>query len=136
MKTLVLYYSYSGHAKKLAEACAKKKKADIAEIKDANRPGTLGAYLKGCPAAIKGKSWLIQPIDADLAAYDSLILYSPVWAGNPPPAVNAALKRIPRGKDVAVYMVSRSGTSKCRARLEELVAAKGSKLAGFNDLKG
>ena len=135
MKSLVIYYSYSGHTKKLAEAFAASKDADVVEMKDVKRPGILAAYLKGCFAAMKGKAWAIQPLKIDLLAYDDIVLYSPVWAGNPPPAVNAFLEILPSGRSVTVRMVSGSGTSKCRERIEAAVQMKVSKLAEFEDVK-
>ncbi|MDR0220412.1 MAG: hypothetical protein LBI54_03280 [Lachnospiraceae bacterium] len=136
MKTLILYYSYSGKTKAIAEKLAAEKSADLAEIKDVKRPGTLKAYLSGCPAALKGKAWPIQMLDVDMAGYDQLYLLSPVWAGNPPPAVNAVLEKLPKGKAVAVTMVSASGGSKCRERVEAAIAAKECTLAGWEDVRG
>ena len=78
MKTLVMYYSYTGHSKTRAHSLAKKESADIAEINETKRPGKLKAYSAGCFAAISGKSWPIQPLGVDLAAYDRIILFSPV----------------------------------------------------------
>jgi len=136
METIVIYYSWSGHAKALAEAFAATEGAETAEIKDARRPGVFKAYTAGCFAAMKGKAWKIQPLTVDLSAYDGIVLYSPVWAGNAPPAVNAILELLPGGKSVSVRMVSGGGTSKCRARIEEAIKLKGSALAGFEDIKG
>ena len=135
MKTLVLFYSYSGKTKAVAKELAAKDSADISEIKDAKRPGKPKAYVAGCFAAMRGKAWPIQPLEADLAAYDRLILLSPVWAGNPPPAFNAMLEQLPEDKTVAVKMVSMSGKSSCKERLEAAIKAKGSVLESFEDIK-
>jgi flavodoxin len=136
MKTLVFFYSYSGNTRRLAQEFAAKKSADIAEITDKRRPGTLRAYSVGCLAAMRGKAWPIQPLTADLTAYDRLILLSPVWAGHTPPAVNAALERMPAGKQVEVKMVSASGQCGCKERLTKIITAHGSTLSGFEDIRG
>jgi flavodoxin len=136
MKTLILFYSYSGKTKAIAEQLAAEKSADLAEIRDVKRPGTLKAYLAGCPAAIGGKAWPIQMLEVDMAGYDQLHLLSPVWAGNPPPAVTAVLEKLPAGKTVAVTMVSASGGSNCRERVEAAIVAKGCTLAGWEDVRG
>ena len=136
MKTLVVFYSYTGHTKALAQELAAKEPAGLAEIKDVKRPGTLKAYTFGCFDAIRGKARPIRPLDADLRAYDCLFLLSPVWAGNPPPAVNAFLTSLPEGMSVSVKMVSASGKSACKERLEAAVKAKGGVLDGFEDIKG
>jgi flavodoxin len=135
MSTLVLFYSYSGRAKALAQGYAKEKAADIAEIKDIRRPGVFKAYTSGCFAAIKGRAWPIQPLEAALEQYSDLVLFAPVWAGNPPPAVNAALEQLPGNKTVSAHMVSGSGRSSCKKRLADLIAAKGSKLDDFINIK-
>ena len=85
MKTLVIFYSYSGKTKAIAEKLATLESADIAEIKDVKRPGKLKSYTAGILASIKGKAWPIQPLGVSFAEYDRLILFAPVWADNPPP---------------------------------------------------
>lgn len=48
MKTAILFYSYTGSAKGLAQQAAGTEHCDIIEIKDKHRPGTLKAYTMGC----------------------------------------------------------------------------------------
>jgi len=134
LKTLVIFYSYTGHAKARAQALAAQESADITEIADVCRPGKFKAYLRGCFAAIRGKEWPIKPPDIDAAAYDRLILFSPVWASNPPPAVNAFLAQLPAGKHISVNMVSKSGKSVCKDRVEAVVKARDCTLESFEDL--
>ncbi|MCL2323685.1 MAG: hypothetical protein FWC47_16460 [Oscillospiraceae bacterium] len=135
MKKLIIFYSYTGHTKTLAKELAAKESADIAEVLDTHRPGKLKAYTLGCYAAIKGKAWPILPLKVDLKAYDTLVLFSPTWASNVPPAVNTILEQLPKGKKILVKMVSASGNSKCKARIEEIIKAKGCTLQDFEDIK-
>jgi len=135
MKTLVIFYSYSGNTKAIAKELATVESASIAEIKDTKRPGKLKAFTVGCLAAIRGKAWPIQPLDAAPADYDRLVLLGPIWAGNPAPAFNAALELLPKGKSVAVKMVSGSGKSDCKERLETAIQAKSCTLESFEDIK-
>ena len=135
MKTLILYYSYSGKTKAIAEKLAAQESADIAEIKDAKRPGKLKAYIGGIFAAGLGKAWPILPLTVNLAGYDRLILLAPIWANNPAPAFNSVLKLLPQGTVVAVKMVSMSGKSDCKERLEAAIRAKGCTLESFEDVK-
>jgi flavodoxin len=134
-KTLIIFYSYTGKTKCLAEELAGKENADIAEILDIKRPSTVNAYLGGCFAAMRGKAWPIRPLTADLSAYKRLILLAPVWAGNPPPAFNAVLAQLPDGGTIAVKMISASGKSSCKTRIATVLKAKGCTLESFEDIK-
>ena len=135
MKKLVVFYSYSGHTRTFAQEFAAKESADIVEIKDVKYPGKLKAYIAGCFAAIRGKPWPIQPLHIDFSEYNYLILFSPIWAGNPPPPVNAFLELLPKGICVSIKMVSMSGRSNCKERLENVVKAKAGIFDGFEDIK-
>lgn len=135
MKTLVIFYSYSGKTKKLAEELASKESADIAEIKDKKRLKKSQVYIAGIVASVRGKAWPIQPLDVNFADYNRLILLAPVWAGNPPPPFYALLEQLPEGKTVEVKMVSMSGNSDCKERLEAIIKGRGSTLESFEDIK-
>lgn len=131
VKTLALYFSYAGHTRNIAEAEAAESGADIAEIKTARRLGMFRGILK----AMLGKTTKIQPLTVNLSDYDTIKLYSPIWAGNPHAAANAALALLPSGKNIEIAVVSSSGTSKCRERIAGIVKAKGCTLTGFRDIK-
>ena len=135
MKPLIIFYSYSGKTRVIAEKLAAAESAGIAEIKDVKRPGKLKAYTAGIFASIKGKAWPIRPLGVNFAEYDRLILLAPVWADNPPPPFNATLEQLPEGKTVTVKMVSASGRSNCKERLETVIKAKGCVWEGFEDIK-
>ena len=135
MKQLIIFYSYSGRTKKIAEELAMKDSADIFEIKDKKRPGILKAYTAGIFASIKGKVWQIDPPDIEISNYDSLIMLTPVWADNPPPPFNAMLELLPSGKSITIKMVSASGKSDCKTRLETIITSKGCTLESFEDIR-
>ena len=135
MKTLIVFYSFSGRTRTIAQELAAKEAFDVTEIKPVKNPGKLKAYTAGIFASIKGKPWPILPVDAELAGYDRLVLFAPVWAGNPPPAFNAFLEQLPSGKSIAVKMVSASGESACKERLEAAITEKGCTLESFTDIQ-
>ena len=84
---------------------------------------------------MRGKAWPIQSLEADLASYDRIILLSPVWAGNPPPAVHAVLQQIPIGKTILVKMVSGSGKCGCKDLVKNIIESKKGTLESFEDIK-
>ena len=135
MKALVLYYSYSGHTKAIAEDLAAKEPSVLVEIKDVRRPGKLKVYTAGIIAAIRGKAWKIQPLDIDWAEHEDAILLSPIWAGNTPPAFNTALKLLPEGLGVSVILVSASGVSDCEERVGAAIIAQGCELNNIEDIR-
>jgi flavodoxin len=135
MKTLVIYYSFSGKTRAISQELAAKESYDIAEIKDVKRFGVIKAFTAGILATAKGKPWPIQPLAVEWSDYDRLILLSPIWAGNQPPAVNAFLEILPEGKAMAVKMVSGSGKSACRERMEAAIKRRGSNLESFEDVQ-
>ena len=136
MKTIVLYYSYSGHTKKVAEKLARTQGAELVEIKTKVRRPMPLLFVYDCALALMHKTTAIEPIQQDLSAYDMITLASPVWASNPTPAFNAALKLVPKGKKLQVVLVSGSGSTK-----RSIVATKhrikdqGCKLMSYEDVK-
>lgn len=135
MKTLVIYYSYSGHVKRMAEALAKERGADIAQVRDRKRPGRLKAYTLGSVAAMGMRAWPIEPVKQNLGAYDKLIVMAPVWAGKLAPAINGIWDIIPAEKEVEVRAVSGSGTSRGRDGVLLKLAARGCRNIVYTDMK-
>ena len=135
MRTLIVYYSFTGNTKHLAMELAAEESADLLRLLDLKKPGKLKAYLMGCPAAIFGKAWPIQTLDVDLAAYERVVLMSPVWAGNVVPAVNAFLQALPAGLTLEVKLVSASGQSKCADQLGNALHTRDCTLAGIEDIR-
>lgn len=138
MKTLVIYYSFSGHTAKIAKKKAEKIGADLIEVKEAKKRSKLSAYTKGCRAAMKQKKVELAPFVADFDAYDKIYIGAPVWAGYPAPAINTLLDMIPEGKSIYMFLVSKSGQSSenCKKVFQNKLKKKGLTLSGFTDLRG
>lgn len=81
MKAIVVYYSYSGNTKKIAELIAKQVRADIARIETVDT--YIGSYQnvidQGKREVESGYMPKIKSLGVDLANYDTIILGSPVW---------------------------------------------------------
>ena len=135
MNHLIIYYSFSGKTREIAIDIVKEESGDIFEIMDIKPFGKLKAYTAGIIASIKGKAWKIKPPDVEMSGYDKITLLAPVWADNPPPAFNAMLEYLPTGKPVSIIMVSASGKSNCKDRIEAAVKSKGCTLESFRDIK-
>ncbi len=135
MAELVLFYSFGGHTRRLAQALAASRGSDIEEVFDLKKkPSVLGAFLR-CPAAMGQKSAPIRPIEKDLAAYDRFVVMGPIWAGHPAPVVNAILAALPKGAKLELHMVSGGGES-AKDRVLALAARLGLEVSDYQDLRG
>ena len=82
MQTLIVYYSRTGHTKKVAEALAKDLQCDMEELVDTvNRSGPIGWLNSGRQGSGRQLTKL-QPVKKDPSKYDMVIIGTPVWAGN------------------------------------------------------
>ena len=135
MKTIILYYSFSGRTKALALQKANELNADIEEITEIKKPSVLKAYFVGTVHAIKRKKTKINPVKSELSNYDLIIIMAPVWASRPAPAFNNIIELIPSGKKVELVMVSAGGGTKDSAeKTKRLVKAYGGEVIAYTDV--
>lgn len=89
MKTLIVFYSYGGNTRKIAQLLQQETGGDIAEIETV-KPYT-GDYNsvvdQGQREVDSGYMPDIKPLTADIAAYDRIFLGTPVWWYTFAPAV-------------------------------------------------
>jgi len=136
MKTLVLFYSFSGNTRKLASQKAAETGADIEEITETKKMSVLKAYLVGAYRAMKRKKAEIQPVKSQLNSYEKIIIMVPVWASSPAPAFNSIIEQLPAGKKVELVMVSaRSGTKSSAEGTKSLITARGCEVTDYIDIK-
>ena len=136
MKALVIYYSYSGKTKAVAEMQAGKESADLIEVKETTVRSKFKAYSLGCIAAVQRKQVDLQPFDSDFSTYDKIIIAMPIWAGHPAPAINRIISMLPKGKMVELIMTSRTGNSrKSEAGTKALIEARGCSVVSYRDVK-
>lgn len=103
-RSLVIYYSWTGHTAEVAEAIAKALSADIERIEEVRpRAGALAYIVSGFQAGF-GMGSRIKPISAQLADYDVVILGCPVWAQSVAAPMRSFLARYKSSmKRVAVF---------------------------------
>lgn len=91
MKTLILYYSYGGNTRKIAEMLQKEVGGDLEEIQ------TTKTYTGNYDAVVDQGQWEvntgympeIKPVQADLSQYDRIVVGTPVWWYTFAPAVKS-----------------------------------------------
>ena len=114
MKTLIVYYSYSGITEKVVsiyESCLRKT-GDVT-IQRLRPKEEITTFFGQCKAAFARKrAELDGNVIFDVKNYDLVIIGSPVWAFAPVPAINAYLDKICGldGKKVIILLTSGSGT--------------------------
>ena len=110
-ETAVIFYSYTGHTRALAQKKARKLHADLIELKDAKPRSKVNAFIAGSFASLRNqKAALAQPVP-DLSGYQKIVLLCPIWAGHLAPPANNVIDALPPRKDVQVFAVSMSGDS-------------------------
>ncbi len=94
MKSLVVYYSYGGNTKRIAEKIAKETGADIQRIETVvPYEGSYNEVVnQGQDEVEAGYCPEIKPLSVDISAYDTIILGTPVWWYTFAPAMHTFLK--------------------------------------------
>ena len=124
-KVLVLYYSQNGNTKAVADEIADRLGADLEEIValqpyDGDFQATIGRCLE---ERENGTLPVIQPLQANLNAYDVIFLGYPVWFGTYAPPVISLLNQVDlSGKKVVPFCSFGSGGLDSSTR--DLIAAQ------------
>jgi len=134
MSELVLYYSFTGNTKLLAEQFAGENGLEACEVRAAKKPGKIAAYTAGCLKAIKGDGMPIGAVAADLSACESAHVFAPIWAGGIAPPMNTALALLPKGVRLSLHMVSGSGSSN-QDKITERLRNLGLEVASYEDIR-
>lgn len=137
MKKLALYYSQDANTKRIAQEKAKELKADLlVEIKEVRPRSKFNVMTSGVLEAMQGKKSEIEPLGIDFNSYGTIIIFMPLWGGNPAPAMNTVIELIPEGKEIELYMTSPKGESmKSADNTSNEIQKRGSFVTKYVDLK-
>lgn len=130
MKSIIIYYSYSGNTKKLADILSAHLRqigeVAIIELKGLDESDK---FFHQAVRALMRKRAKIQPVNFGLADYDLICLGSPVWAFGPAPAMNTYLDNCVgiAGKEIILFTTYGSGTgnSRCLNYMQDILIKKG-----------
>lgn len=130
MKTLIVYYSYSGITEKVANMYA----AELAKTGQVNverlRPKEeVTTFIGQCRAAfLRKRAELAGNISFDAKEYDLVMIASPVWAFAPVPSVNTYLDKLSglEGKRAIILLTSGSGAGvgNCFGTIKKVLETK------------
>lgn len=123
MKTVVVYYSFEGNTRYIAEILATQLQADVLAIETSKvypKKG-LGKYIWGGKSVVLGETPALVGEKLDVESYDRVIIGTPVWAGSYAPPLCTWLKQHGfRGKQVALFAChAGGGAARCFARMRE-----------------
>ena len=130
MKTSIIYHSYSGITRGIAEKIQKACGGDLIEVKLKENYSKLTAYTLGCYRAAKEQCDPIEPETIDVSASD--LLGTPVWAFKATPAVNAAIAALKgcEGKKAVIFATCGGSAKDTLPILKKAFEAKGVTVIG------
>jgi flavodoxin len=132
MKSVIVYYSYSGNTQKAADVLAEvlKEKGEVTQMA-INALDEPDAFVAQGLRALKHARAEIAQMNCDLSGYDLICLGTPVWAFAPAPAVNTFLDNCTglAGKEVILFATygSGAGRERCLNYIQDILAKKGAK---------
>ncbi len=132
MAVCIVYHSETGNTRTVAERLASLVGGDLVEVKDLARYSKVGMYLRGGRRAMKRERAAIEPAVIDVSAYDTVVVGTPVWAGNPTPAINAAISALVgiEGKPAVVFCTFGGMPGKTLETMKAMLAGRGADIRG------
>jgi flavodoxin len=132
MKSVIIYYSYSGNTKKVAvsllEHLQQKGEVEAIELRPKDESDK---FFGQAARAFRRKRADIEPVKTDLRDYDLICLGTPVWAFGPAPAMNTFLDKCLglEGKEAVLFTTYGSGVGKerCLDYMEDILSKKGAR---------
>lgn len=122
MKKLVVFYSFEGNTRYIAESIAKAINADILEIKPKNDVKSKGImkYLWGGKQVMLGEKPELQELSKNPDEYDFIFLGTPVWAFTYAPAFKTFFSEVKiSGKKVALFCCNGGNKGKTFINMKE-----------------
>lgn len=135
MKTLVVYYSYEGTTKRMADTISLKYGFDVErlEVKNEKIRKGLSKYIWGGKDVIQKKEPELLSMRQNVEDYDRIIIGTPVWASSFAPAIRTFINQNPiYDKEVAFFCTHAGGVGHTMKDFEE--ALKDNKIIGELEL--
>lgn len=136
MKTCIIYHSYSGVTRTVAEEIKKTCGGDLVEVNPEVAYSTLTAYTIGSYRAMKGEMDRIRPASIDTSGYDLIVIGTPIWFGRATPVINAAVDAIRgcEGKKAVIFATCASQAKETLSKMKRDLEAKGVTVVGMFEL--
>jgi len=132
MSRCILYHSHSGNTRRIAKRVKVACGGDLIEVMPQKKYNALTVYVLGGYRAMKGRQDPIEQKKIDVAGYDMIVVGTPVWAGKPTPAINAAIAALKgcEGKKAILYATCGGKAGGTIGIMRKALEAKGVKVIG------
>jgi flavodoxin len=108
MNCLIAYYTRTGNTEKVAKSIAEEFNADLEKIIDKKKRTGIIGWIRAGYDAVRGNLTEIETIEKEPNMYDLIILGTPIWAGNPTPAIKTyILDNKEEFKKIALFSTSK-----------------------------
>ncbi len=132
MKTTIIFHSYSGITRGIAERIQAACGGDLIEVKPKTPYNKLTAYTTGSMRARREEADPVEPGEIDLASSDLIILGTPVWFWKTTPVANGAINALRNcgGKKAVVFATCGSKAGEAIPMMKRALQEKGVTVVG------
>jgi len=133
-KTLVVYYSYEGSTRLIAQTIATALGADILECRPINDISSKGfmKYVWGGRQVVFKKRPQLEPFKTDPSEYETIVIGTPVWAFTYAPAIRTFLSEMTlHQKKIGVFCCHEGAKGNTLEHLKEALSKN--TIIGEND---
>lgn len=126
-KIVVVYYSFEGSTKGIAELLAQHSNADLLEVKPLKELQSKGfaKFIWGGSQVVMGKKPELMPLSKNLDEYDIVFVGTPIWAGTYAPPIKTLLEGdYIDGKKVAYFYCHEGGHGKAVDKVNVVIEKK------------
>jgi len=132
MKTSIIFHSYSGITRGIAQKVQAACGGDLIEVSPRTKYSKLTAYTLGC---MRARNEVCDPVDPDaidVSSSDLIVIGTPVWAWKATPVVNGAVASLTgcSGKKAVIFATCGGQAGDTLPLLRAKLEAKGVTVTG------
>ena len=132
MKISIIFHSYSGITRGVAEKIQAACGGDLIEVKPKTPYNKITAYTTGSMRARREEADPVEPGEIDLASADLIVIGTPVWFWKTTPVTNGAINalRNGEGKKAVLFATCGSKAGETIPIMKKTLARKGVTVIG------
>ena len=133
MKTCIIFHSYSGITRSVAESLAASTGGELIGVTPKKAYSKLTAYTIGCMRARNGTCDPVDPDPIDVSGFDLVVIGTPVWAFRATPVVNGAVAALTgcSGKKAVIFATCGGKDGETLPQLKKALGDKGLTVTGM-----